>query len=213
MTIGALGLARVLLLIGLFILLPLQISNGGLSFDKTWANNAGGKGNGKGQRGSRAGSNGSHSANGSAGTGSAGAVAKGGRFKSLNASLMAFGHASSYLPIGAMAQYSAALSAFDTIDATDDPTAQELAAILVKVANKDELTTETINSIHQLLLSKDMVRQATLDDAASILAPHIDLNADSNAVATATPTLAELLAEQASLMRESEPDQGLGPIY
>ena len=45
--------------------------------------------------------------------------------------------AGSYSPIGAMAQYSAALSSFTTIDATDDPTAEELARILVKVARKD----------------------------------------------------------------------------
>ena len=111
-----------------------------------------------------------------------------------------------------MAQYSAALSSFTTIDATDDPTAEELARILVKVAKKDDLTPETIDWIHQQLLSKEMVTQTTLDDAASILVPPIAPNADSN-VATRAPTLAELLAEQASHMQESEPHQGLGPIY
>jgi hypothetical protein len=111
-----------------------------------------------------------------------------------------------------MAQYSAALSSFTTIDATDDPTAEELARILVKVARKDDLTPETIDWIHQQLLSKEMVTQTTLDDAASILAPSIAPNADSN-LATTTPTLAELLAEEASRMPESEPHQGLGPIY
>jgi hypothetical protein len=52
-----------------------------------------------------------------------------------------------------MAQYSAALSSFTTIDATDDPTAEELARILVKVAKEDDLTPETIDWIHQQLLS------------------------------------------------------------
>jgi hypothetical protein len=110
-----------------------------------------------------------------------------------------------------MVQYSAALSAFETIDYTDDPTAEELAAILAKVA--DELTPETIDWIHQLLLSKGLVTQTTLDDAASILAPPVDSNTDPNAVVTPAPTLAELLGEQASLMQKSEPNQGLGPIY
>ncbi len=40
-----------------------------------------------------------------------------------------------------MAQYSAALSSFTTIDATDDPTAEELARILVKVAKEDDFNT------------------------------------------------------------------------
>ena len=58
-----------------------------------------------------------------------------------------------------------------------------------------------------------MVTQTTLDDAASILAPPINATVDPNAVATATPTLAELLAEQASLIQKSEDRPGLGPIY
>jgi hypothetical protein len=110
-----------------------------------------------------------------------------------------------------MTQYSAALSSFTTIDATDDPTAEELARILVRVAKKDDLTPETINRIHEQLLNKEMVTQTTLDDAASILAPPSATNADSN-VANSIPTLAELLAEQASRM-QGEPHQGLGPIY
>ena len=52
----------------------------------------------------------------------------------------------------------------------------------------------------------------TLDEAAFLLTPPIDPNANPT-VATTTPTLAELLAEQANLMQESEPNQGLGPIY
>jgi hypothetical protein len=191
--------------------MPLQISSRGMNYDVTWANGAGGKDNGKGQGESRGGGNRGNGANVSAG--SAAGVSKGGRFNSLNASLKAFGKANSYSPVGAMAQYSAALGAFATIDSTDDPTAQELAVILAKVANKDKLTAETINWIHQLLLSKEMVKQSTLDDAASILAPSTDPNTDSNALAMAKPTLAELLAEQASLMQEKESNQGLGPIY
>jgi hypothetical protein len=111
-----------------------------------------------------------------------------------------------------MTQYSAALSSFITIDATDDPTAEELALILIRVAKKKDLTPETINWIHEQLLNKEMDTPTTLDDAASILAPPIATNADSN-VATSIPTLAELLAEQASHMQEGEPNKGLGPIY
>jgi len=211
MTITARVLIRVFLTI-ILVLLPLQISGSGIGFEEAWANNVGGKGNGKGQGGSRAGSNGHNGGSASPGV-SEGTINNGGRLKSLNASLKAFAHASSHSPVGAMAQYSAALSAFATIDPADDPTVQELAAILARVANKDELTTETISWIHQLLLSKEMVKQSTLDDAAFILGRSAELNANSNAVATATPTLAELLAKQASLIQESEPSQGLGPIY
>ena len=213
MTISAPVLIRVFLLTGLLVLLPLQISSSEVSHNVAWANSAGGKGNGKGQGGSRAGSNRGNGVNMSAGALSAGAASKGSRFKSLNASLKGFGHASPHSPIGAMTQYSAALSAFATIDVADDPTVQELAAILAKVANKDEVTPETIDWIHKLLLSKEMVKQSTIDDAAFILAPPIDPNADPTAVTTAIPTLAELLAGQTRLMQESEPTQGLGPIY
>jgi hypothetical protein len=213
MTISVPGCTRALLLTGVLMLMPIQISGSGMSYDVALANNAGGKGNGKGQGQSRAGSNGGGGTASAGAGGSAGAASNRGRFNSLNASVKAFGRASSHSPVGAITQYSAALSAFATIDATDDPTVQELAAILAKVANKNELTPETIDWIHQLLLSKEMVKQSTLDDAASILAPPIDPNADPNAAATATPTLAELLAEQTSLMQESEPNQGLGPIY
>jgi hypothetical protein len=214
MTINVPGCARLLLLTGVLVLMPLQVSSSGISYHVAWANNAGGNGNGKGQGQSRAGSNvGSGSAALAGAGGSAGAASNRGRFNSLNASVNAFGHASLKSSKGALTQYSAALTAFETIDATDDPTAEELAAILAKVANKDELTAETIDWIHQLLLSKGLVTQTTLDDAASILAPPIDPNTDPTAVATPAPTLAELLAEQASLIQESEPNQGLGPIY
>ena len=213
MTISAPVLIRVFLLTSLLVLMPLQISSGGASYNVAWANNAGGKGNGKGQGAARAGSNRGNGANMSAGTGSARTASKSSGFKSLNASIKAFWHASAHSPVGAMTQYSAALSAFATIDVADDPTVEELATILTKVANKDQLTPETIEWIHQLLLSKEMVKQSTLDDAASILAPSIDPNADPTAVTTAIPTLAELLAEQTSLMQESESSQGLGPIY
>jgi hypothetical protein len=57
-----------------------------------------------------------------------------------------------------------------------------------------------------------MLTQTTLDEAASLLAPPIDPNTNP-AAAMPVPTLAELLAEQASLMQESETNQGLGPIY
>jgi hypothetical protein len=214
MTINVPGYTRLLLLTGVLVLIPMQVSNRGMSYDLALANDAGGNGNGKGHGQSRAGGNGGGSGTASAGAGgSAGAASNRGRFNSLNTSLNAFRHAGTKSPVGAMAQYSAALSAFDSVDATDDPTAEELAAILSKVANKDELTPETIDSIHQLLLSKEMITQTTLDEAASLLAPSIDPNAGPNAVATVTPTLAELLAEQASLMQVSEPNQGLGPIY
>ena len=213
MTITVIGCARALLFIGISVLMPLQISDGGMSYHVALANSAGGSGNGKGQGQSRAGSAGGSGATSAGANGpSAGASNNRGRSNLLNASVRAYGRASSNSPIGAMTQYSAALSSFITIDATDDPTAEELARILVRVAKKDELTPETINWIHEELLNKEMVTQTTLDDAASILAPPIATNADSN-VATSIPTLAELIAEQASHMQESEPDQGLGPIY
>jgi hypothetical protein len=193
--------------------MPMQVSGIGLSYDVAVANNAGGNGNGKGQGQSRAGSNGGNGGTASAGAkGSAGAASNRGRINSLNASVKASRNASSPSPVGAMTQYAAALGAFATIDATDDPTALELAAILSKVANKDELTRETIEWIHQQLLSKEMVTQTTLDDAASILAPPNDANADSNAVVIAIPTLAEVLAGQGP-MQQVEPKQELGPIY
>src|SRR5829696_549239 len=200
---------RGVLLTVVLVFMPMQISSNGMNYHATLANNAGGNGKGQGQ--SQAGNNG----RGSGGTasagaaGSAGAASNRGRFNSLNASANAFGHARRTSPVGALAQYSAALSAFETVDATDDPTAQELAAILAKVANKDVLTPETIDWIHQQLIKKEMVTQITLDDAASILAPSIVPNADT--VATTTPTLSELLAEQVNLMQESKSTKGLAP--
>jgi hypothetical protein len=213
MAINVPGYVRVVGLTGVLMFMPMQIPSSGMSYHAALANNAGGNGKGQGQ--SQAGNNG----RGSEGTasarasGSAGAASNRGRFNSLNAPANAFEHASRTSPVGALAQYSAALSAFETVDATDDPTAEELAAILAKVANKDELTPETIDWIHRQLLNKEMVTQTTLDDAASILAPPIDPNAGSNAVATTTPTLSELLAEQVNLMQESKSTKGLGPIY
>jgi len=198
-------------LLTVILIMPMQISSSGMNYHAALANNAGGNGKGQGQ--SQAGNNGRGSTTSAGAAGSAGAASNRGRFNSLNASANAFGHASRASPVGALAQYSAALSAFETFDPTDDPTAEELAAILAKVANKDELTPETIDWIHQQLLKKEMVTQTTLDDAASILAPSIDPNADSNAVATTTPTLSELLAEQVNLMQESKSTKGLGPIY
>src|SRR5829696_641771 len=193
---------RGVLLTVILVFMPMQVSSSGMNYHAALANNAGGNGKGQGQ--SQAGNNGrgSGGAASAGAAGSAGAASNRGRFNSLNASANVFGHASRTSPVGALAQYSAALSAFETFDATDDPTAEELAAILTKVANKDELTPETIDWIHQQLLNKEMVTQTTLDDAASILAPPIDPNAASNAVATAMPTLSELLAEQVRLMQE-----------
>jgi hypothetical protein len=213
MTISVPGYTRVLLLTGTLVLMPMQVSSSGMSYNVVLANNAGGNGKGQGQSqaGNNRGGSGSNTTAGAAGT--AGAASNRGRFNSLNASARGFGHASRTSPVGAMAQYSAALSAFETVDATDDPTTEELAAILAKVANKDELTPETIDWIHQQLLNKEMVTQATLDDAASILTSAIDPNADPNAVATTTPTLSELLAAQVSLMQQSKSNNGLGPIY
>jgi hypothetical protein len=204
---------RGVLLTVVLVFMPMQISSSGMNYHAALANNAGGNGKGQGQ--SQAGNNGRGSGStASAGAaGSPGAASNRGRFNSLNASANAFGHAGRMSPVGALAQYSAALSAFETFDATDDPTAEELAGILAKVANKDELTPETIDWIHQLLLSKEMVTQTTLDEAASILASSMGPNADPNAITTTTPTLAELLAKQVNLMQESEPNQGLGPIY
>jgi hypothetical protein len=192
---------------------PMQFLNSLTSFDAALANNAGGNGNDRGQGQSQAGSKGIGGTV-SAGEGrSPGVASNRGRFNSLNASVSAFGGARRNSAVGAMTQYSAALSAFKTVDATDDPTVQELATILVKVANKDELTSETIDWIHQQLLDKEMVTQTTLDEAASILAPAINPNADPTAVATATPTLSDLLAEQVKLIQESKSNKGLGPIY
>jgi hypothetical protein len=214
MTISGPRYTRVLLFTGVLMLMPMQASGIGLSYDVALADNPGGNGNGKGQGQSRGGSKGGNLGTASAGTkGSAGAASNRGQTNSLNASVRASRNASSPSPVGAMTQYAAALGAFATIDATDDPTARELAAILSKVTNKDELTRETIDWIHQQLLSKEMVTQTTLDDAASILAPPGNPNADSNAVVIATPTLAELLAGPANPMQQSERNQELGPIY
>ena len=215
MTINVPGWFRVLLLTAVLIFTPLPFSNSEMSFHVALANNAGGNGNDKGQGQSQAGGHGK----GMGGTASAGVrespgvASNRGRFNSLNASVSAFRHARRTSAIGAMTQYSAALSAFKTVDATDDPTAEELASILAKVANKDELTSETIDWIHQQLLDKEMITQTTLDEAASILAPAIDPDADPNAVATATTTLSDLLAEQVGLIQESKSNKGLGPIY
>jgi hypothetical protein len=215
MTIRVPGCSRVLLLTGVFMFTPMQFSNSLTSFDAALASNAGGNGNDKGQGQSQAGSNGKGiGGTVSAGKGrSPGVASNSGGFNSLNASVSVFGGARRTSAVGAMTQYSAALSAFKTVDATDDPTVQELAAILARVANKDELTSETIDWIHQQLLDKEMVTQTTLDEAASILAPAINPNADPTAVETATPTLSDLLAEQVKLIQESKSNKGLGPIY
>jgi hypothetical protein len=215
MTINVPGWFRVLLLTGVLIFTPMQFSNSEMSFNVALASNAGGNGNAKGQGQSQAGGNGK----GIGGTASAGAggspgmASNRGRFNALNASASAFGRARRTSAVGAMTQYSAALSAFKTVDATDDPTAEELASILAKVANKDELTSKTIDWIHQQLLEKEMITQTTLDEAAAILAPASDPDADPNAVATATMTLSDLLAEQVSLIQESKSNKGLDPIY
>src|SRR5215210_1458531 len=205
MTINVPGWFRVLLLTAVSMFTPLPFSNSEMSFHAALANNTGGNGNDKGQGQSQAGGNGNGKGTSSAGVGGTpGVASKRGRFNSLNASVSAFGHARRTSAVGAMTQYSAALSAFKTVDATDDPTAEELASILAKVANKDELTSETIDWIHQQLLDKEMITQATLDEAAAILAPATDPNADPNAVATATTTLSDLLAEQVGLIQESK---------
>ena len=215
MTIRVPGCSRVVLLAGVLMFTPMQFSNSLVGFTAALANNAGGNGNDKGQGQAQAGGHGK----GIGGTGSAGetrspgVASNRGRFNSLNASVSAFGGARRTSAVGAMTQYSAALSAFKTVDATDDPTVQELAAILAKVANKDELTSETIDWIHQQLLAKEMVTQTTLDEAASILAPAIDPNADPTAPAAAPPRLSDLLAEQVRLIQESKSSKGLGPIY
>jgi hypothetical protein len=217
MTIRVPGCSRVLLLTGVLMFTPIPFSISLMGFTAALANNAGGNGNDKGQGQSQAGGNGNGKGMGgaeSAGeTRSPGLASNRGRFNSLKASVSAFGGARRNSAIGAMTQYSAALSAFKTVDATDDPTVQELAAILAKVANKDELTSATIDWIHQQLLAKDMVTQTTLDEAASILAPAIDPTADSTAAAAVPPTLTDLLAEQVRLIQESKSSKGLGPIY
>jgi hypothetical protein len=217
MTINVPGWFRVLLLTAVLMFTPLPFSNSEMNFNVALANNAGGNGNNKGQGQSQAGSNGNSKGIGSTASagvgGSPGVASNRGRFNSLNASASAFGHARRTSAVGAMMQYSAALSAFKTVDATDDPTAEELASILAKVANKDELTSETIDWIHQQLLDKEMITQTTLDEAASILAPATDPNADPNAAATAPTTLSDLLAEQVGLIQESKSNKGLGPIY
>src|SRR5688572_6231240 len=117
MTISAPVLIRMFLLTGLLVLMPMQILSSGVSYNMAWANSSGGKGNGKSQGQSPAGSTAGTS---SAAAGKAGVASNRGQFKSLNASAKAFGRASLNSAVGRMTQYSAALSAFATIDATDD---------------------------------------------------------------------------------------------
>jgi hypothetical protein len=207
------SLAGSLLLAGALTLMPVHASSDGPGYQKAFANNAGGNGQGKGQGDTHAGSNGGASANaGANGGGSAASVgllsASLGRFNSLKA----LPHAAPNSRIGMFAaEYSNALNAFADATVTD-PTAEELAAILAKFGNK-ELTADAINWINEQFVNQGLVLQTTLDQASAILAPPIDPNADPNAVATVTPTFAELIAEQANLIQATQTSEGLGPIY
>jgi len=84
-----------------------------------------------------------------------------------------------------------------------DPTAEDLAAILAKYGNKEELTPEAIGWMNEQV----GIPAETLNLASTALAPP----ADPNNPTAITPTLEEQLAEQTNLVQETY--QGLGPIY
>ncbi len=178
---------------------------------------AGGNGKGNGQGASRSAG---HGPKGGASVASAGnGLAKGktgslhasklGRLNSvLNSSASAWAHASANSPIGIIAQeYAAALDGFDDAAVSEKPTVESLAAILAKVANKEEITPETLDLIHQRLVHETLIEETDLDQASALLAP------PSTDETIAAPTLSAVLAEQANLVEADDVNAGLGSIY
>jgi membrane peptidoglycan carboxypeptidase len=99
---------------------------------------------------------------------------------------------------------------FGTLDAAELPTIQDLGAILAKVANKDEVSPEAIDLIHQRMIEAGVITNEELEAASASLAPSSAPSLDATAPA---PTFAELLTEQANLVQASQATQGLGSIY
>jgi hypothetical protein len=91
---------------------------------------------------------------------------------------------------------------------TDDPTLQgtsldDAAAILAKVANKDEITIEMVEAINARIAAENQD-----NPTLAALAPTDDLT-----IATTSTQLATDLAGRATALQQQESDQGLGPIY
>lgn len=211
---GMRGYGRFLILTGVLALAPVTVAGYGVGYDEALANNAGGNGKGKGQGAAKAGNTGGSVA-------SAGGLAKGqsdplhankaGRINAvLKASSSAWQHASINSPIGMIAQlYAGALSnyftatAAATADATlPPPTLDEAAAILARVANKDEITPELVLAIHQRLALETPI------DPALLVAP-----TTGDLAVPVQPTLSEQIALLANSVQAEETNQGLGPIY
>ena len=212
---GMRGYGRFLILAGVLALAPATVAGYGVGYDEALANNAGGNGKGKGQGAAKAGNTGGSVA-------SAGGLAKGqsdplhankaGRFNAvLKASSSAWQHASTNSPIGMIAKlYAGALSnyftatAAVTADATlPPPTLDEAAAILARVANKDEITPELVLAIHQRLALETPVDPALLVAPTTTVDPAVPVE----------PTLSEQIALLANSVQAGETNQGLGPIY
>jgi hypothetical protein len=186
-------------------------------FDEALAE-AGGNGKGIGQGGARGGAN-----SGGGPAASAQGLAKGstknsfqanslGRLNSLiHASNSAWQNAKGNSPMGILSgEYKTALQMFGTLEATELPTIQDLGAILAKVANKDEVSPEAIDLIHQRMIEAGVITNEELEAASASLAPSSAPSLDATAPA---PTFAELLTEQANLVQASQATQGLGSIY
>jgi hypothetical protein len=220
MIIGMRGYGRFLILASVLALAPVTVSGYGVGYDEALANNAGGNGKGKGQGATHAGSNNGGTGGGS--VASAGGLAKGqsdplhaskaGRINGvLKASSSAWQHASVNSPIGMIANsYALALSNYLNAAAavTPDPnlvppTLDEAAAILAKVANKDEISPELVEAIHQRLALESLVDPALLVSAPTTSDPAVQVQ----------PTLAEQIALLATSLQAGETNQGLGPIY
>jgi hypothetical protein len=106
-------------------------------------------------------------------------------------------------------EYTTAILMFSA-GATELPTIQDLGAILAKVANKDEISPEAIDLIHQRMIEAGVITNEDLETASASLAPSSAPSLDATAPA---PTFAELLTEQANLVQASQATQGLGSIY
>jgi hypothetical protein len=135
-----------------------------------------------------------------------------GRLNSLiHASNSAWQNAKGNSPMGILSgEYKTALQMFGTLGATELPTIQDLGAILAKVANKDEVSPEAIDLIHQRMIEAGVITNEELEAASASLAPSSAPSLDATAPA---PTFAELLTEQANLVQASQATQGLGSIY
>jgi hypothetical protein len=215
------GLAGLLVVGGALSLMPAPFSHYGLDYPDALANNAGGNGNGKGQGATNAGTRG----NGSAASANNSEKSKPkddplhasylGRFNGpLHASAKAWLSASPQSPMGILAgAYATALNGLITntitpdLNATNVSTVEQLGAILATVANKDTVPPELIDALHAKMVEVGLLDQALLDQASATLAPQ------SLDPAIPAPTLAQLIAEQATLVQASQTNEGLGPIY